>query len=98
MKYLDMGFYIGITGWVCDDRRGTDLKELIPLIPLERLMIETDSPYLLPRDMKLDNSTRNEPKYLPHIANKISEIRNESKELIYSSIYMNSLDFFDISI
>ena len=97
MKYLDMGFYIGITGWVCDERRGTHLKELIPLIPLERLMIETDSPYLLPRDMKLDNSTRNEPKYLPHIANKISEIRNESKELIYSSIYMNSLDFFDIS-
>ena len=98
MKYLDMGFYIGITGWVCDERRGTHLKELIPLIPLERLMIETDSPYLLPRDMKLDNSTRNEPKYLAHIANKISEIRNESKELIYSSIYMNSLDFFDISI
>jgi TatD DNase family protein len=98
MKYLDMGFYIGITGWVCDERRGTHLKELIPLIPLERLMIETDSPYLLPRDMKLDNSTRNEPKYLAHIANKISEIRNESKELVYSSIYMNSLDFFDISI
>ena len=98
MKYLDMGFYIGITGWVCDERRGTHLKELVPLIPLERLMIETDSPYLLPRDMKLDNSTRNEPKYLAHIANTIAEIRKESKELVYSSIYMNSLDFFDISI
>ena len=51
MKYLDMGFYIGITGWLCDERRGSHLKELVPLIPLEKLMIETDSPYLLPRDM-----------------------------------------------
>ncbi|RZO95448.1 MAG: hydrolase TatD [Gammaproteobacteria bacterium] len=98
MKYLDMGFYIGITGWLCDERRGSHLKELVPLIPLEKLMIETDSPYLLPRDMGLDNSERNEPKYLPHIAKRISEIRNESEELIFSSIYMNSLDFFDISI
>ena len=98
MKYLDMGFYIGITGWLCDERRGSHLKELVPLIPLEKLMIETDSPYLLPRDMGLDNSERNEPKYLAHIAKSISEIRNESEELIFSSIYMNSLDFFDISI
>ncbi|MDG2020137.1 MAG: TatD family hydrolase [SAR86 cluster bacterium] len=98
MKYLEMGFYIGITGWLCDERRGTHLEELIPLIPLERLMIETDSPYLLPRDMGLDNSTRNEPKYLPHIAKKISRLRNESEELVISAIYMNSMDFFDISI
>ena len=98
IKYLDMGFYIGITGWLCDERRGSHLKELIPLIPLEKLMIETDSPYLIPRDMGLDNSTRNEPKYLPHIAKRISEIRQESEELVFSSIYMNSLDFFDISI
>ena len=98
IKYLDMGFYIGITGWLCDERMGNHLKELIPLIPLEKLMIETDSPYLIPRDMGLDNSTRNEPKYLPHIAKRISEIRQESEELVFSSIYMNSLDFFDISI
>ena len=52
-----MGFYIGITGWICDERRGKHLEELIPLIPLEKLMIETDAPYLLPRDMGLDNST-----------------------------------------
>ena len=56
MKYLDMGFYIGITGWLCDERRGSHLKELVPLIPLEKLMIETDSPYLLPRDCLLYTS------------------------------------------
>ena len=97
LKYLDMGFFIGITGWLCDERRGKHLEELIPLIPLEKLMIETDAPYLLPRDMGIDNSSRNEPKYLPHIAKRISELRKESIELVYSAIYMNSLNFFEIS-
>lgn len=98
IKYIDMGFYIGITGWLCDERRGEHLKELIPLIPLDKLMIETDCPYLLPRDMNIDKSTRNEPKFLKHIANRVSEYRSESKELLFSAMYMNSLDFFDISI
>ena len=97
-KYIDMGFYIGITGWLCDERRGKHLEELIPLIPLDKLMIETDAPYLLPRDMGLDNSTRNEPKYLKHIAKKVSGLRKESEELILSAIYMNSIDFFNISV
>ena len=97
-KYLDMGFYIGITGWLCDERRGKHLEELISQIPLEKLMIETDAPYLLPRDMDIDKSSRNEPKYLNHIARKVSEFRRESEELVFSAIYMNSLDFFDISV
>ena len=97
-KYLDMGFYIGITGWLCDERRGKHLEELISQIPLEKLMIETDAPYLLPRDMDIDKSSRNEPKYLNHIDRKVSELRRESEELVFSAIYMNSLDFFDISV
>ena len=97
LKYIDMNFYIGITGWLCDERRGKHLEELIPLIPLEKLLIETDSPYLLPRDMGLDNSSRNEPQYLKHIAKRVAEYRNESEELVYSAIYMNSLEFFNIS-
>ena len=98
LKYIDMGFYIGITGWLCDERRGKHLEDLIALIPLEKLMIETDSPYLLPRDMGIDLSSRNEPKYLGHIANKISTLRPESRELLFSSMYMNSLDFFNLKI
>ena len=98
LKYLDMGFYIGITGWLCDERRGKHLEELIALIPLDKLMIETDSPYLLPRDMGIDKSKRNEPRYLRHIAKKIASFRNESEELLFSAIYMNSLDFFNIKI
>ena len=96
-KYIEMGFYIGITGWLCDERRGKHLESLVSLIPLEKLMIETDSPYLLPRDMGIDKSSRNEPKYLSHIANKICDLRNESKELLLSAMYMNSLDFFEIT-
>ena len=97
LKYIEMGFFIGVTGWLCDERRGKHLESLIPLIPLEKLMIETDSPYLLPRDMGIDNSSRNEPKYLPHIAKRIADLRSESIELVFSAIYMNSLNFFNVS-
>ncbi len=65
---LDLGLFIGITGWVCDERRGLELRELLPAIPAERLLLETDAPYLLPRDLKpKPASRRNEPAYLPHI-------------------------------
>src|SRR4029453_18336309 len=50
--YLDRYWYIGITGWLCDERRGQHLRELVPHIPAHRLMIETDAPYLLPRTIK----------------------------------------------
>lgn len=67
-EYLDMDLYIGVTGWLCDERRGTHLRELLRLIPADRLMLETDAPYLLPRDLNpLPKDRRNEPKYLPHI-------------------------------
>ncbi|VTM23391.1 Deoxyribonuclease TatD [Raoultella terrigena] len=54
MKYargLERGLYIGITGWVCDERRGLELRNLLTEIPADRLLIETDAPYLLPRDL-----------------------------------------------
>ena len=65
--YLDLDCHIGITGWICDERRGTHLKSLVQHIPLSRLLLETDAPWLAPRDMK-PRPRRNEPAYLPHIA------------------------------
>jgi TatD DNase family protein len=63
-----MGLYIGITGWVCDERRSEDLREALPYLPLERILLETDAPYLLPRDLKdKPANRRNEPSLLPHI-------------------------------
>ncbi|HEX4299753.1 MAG TPA: TatD family hydrolase [Gammaproteobacteria bacterium] len=67
--YLSLDCYIGITGWICDERRGRHLRECVGLIPADRLMLETDAPYLIPRDLDpKPASNRNEPMHLPHIA------------------------------
>ena len=77
--YLALGLHIGVTGWACDERRGLELRNSVPRIPLDRLMIETDAPYLLPRDLKPPpKSRRNEPCYLPHIAATVARLRGES--------------------
>jgi TatD DNase family protein len=76
---LDFGLHIGITGWICDERRGLHLRELVAKIPAGRLMVETDGPYLLPRDLApKPDSRRNEPMYLPHIAEVIATARGET--------------------
>jgi TatD DNase family protein len=79
MAYLELGFAIGITGWICDERRGAHLVPLMPAIPADRLLLETDGPYLLPRDFRpKPASRRNEPAYLPHIAAAVARARGES--------------------
>jgi TatD DNase family protein len=71
--YLDLGLYIGVTGWVCDERRGNELRAALPRIPLDRLLVETDAPYLLPRDLQPKPATRrNEPSYLMHIVERVA--------------------------
>ncbi|MBT8492912.1 MAG: TatD family hydrolase [Deltaproteobacteria bacterium] len=71
--YLELDLYIGITGWICDERRGLHLRELIPLIPSNRLMLETDAPYLLPRTIRpRPKSRRNEPAYITHVADTVA--------------------------
>jgi TatD DNase family protein len=79
--YLELGLHIGITGWICDERRGLHLRELVRRIPRGRLLLETDGPYLLPRDLRpAPRSRRNEPAYLPHIATTVAACRGESFE------------------
>ena len=79
--YLEMGLHIGITGWICDERRGQDLQRLVHRIPAGRLLLETDGPYLLPRDLKArPPSRRNEPAFLAHIAATVARLRGESLE------------------
>ena len=71
--YLDRGLHIGITGWICDERRGLALQEMVREIPLDRLLLETDAPYLVPRDMRpKPKKGRNEPAFLKHIASRIA--------------------------
>jgi len=75
-RYLEMDLHVGITGWICDERRCMYLRELVSRIPLERLMLETDSPYLLPRDLDpRPKSRRNEPMHLAHIVETVAACR-----------------------
>ena len=74
--WLHAGYYIGITGWICDPRRGGELRTLAPRIPSDRLLIETDAPYLMPRTMRSKpRSRRNEPAFLIEVANALAELR-----------------------
>lgn len=76
--YLDLDCHIGITGWLCDERRGLHLRELVREIPAQRLLIETDAPYLLPRSVRPQPAQRrNEPMYLAHIVAELARDRGE---------------------
>ena len=92
---LALGLHIGITGWVCDERRGEELRTLVPRIPAGRLMIETDAPYLLPRDLSpKPKSRRNEPAFLAHIAATIADLRGEPVEQLLRHTRATSRAFF----
>ena len=96
-NYLKMGLYIGITGWICDERRGGHLHELVKTIPQDRLLIETDAPYLFPRTYQpRPKKMTNEPAYLPHIAEQIAYHRGDSVETLYRYTMDNSLRFLGI--
>jgi TatD DNase family protein len=96
---LDLGLSVGITGWICDERRGQHLRELVRMIPLNRLMIETDAPYLLPRDLSPKPShRRNEPKFLPHILQTIAGCRGEPAATVAAATTANALRFFGFAV
>ena len=95
--YLDLDCHIGITGWICDERRGTHLRELVREIPANRLMLETDAPYLLPRDIRPQPSDRrNEPMYLAHICAAVARERGEEVEVTAANATAASHAFFAI--
>lgn len=77
--YLDLDLHIGITGWVCDERRGTHLHPLLRDISGTRLMLETDAPFLLPRSLRpKPKSGRNEPAYLGEVLREVALHRDQS--------------------
>lgn len=94
---LELDLHIGITGWVCDERRGQSLADSVKYIPDNRLMLETDSPYLLPRNlMPKPKSSTNYPKYLPHIAKTVAQLRDQSPEVLAKQCFDNTMDFFGL--
>jgi TatD DNase family protein len=95
--YLEAGCYIGLTGWICDERRGAHLESLVKIIPAAKLMIETDAPFILPRNLPFKvRDRRNEPKYLPHIAAAIARPLGKTAEALAEETFANSKRFFGI--
>lgn len=93
--YLDRDWHIGITGWLCDERRGQHLRELVKNIPSNRLMVETDAPYLLPRTLKpRPRDRRNEPAFLPHIVEELARDRNEDVAVTAANTSATATAFF----
>jgi TatD DNase family protein len=96
--YLDLDCHIGITGWICDERRGTHLRTLVRQIPQARLLVETDSPYLLPRDLPVSPPVahRNEPAFLPHILATLAASRREDPEELAAATTRNAIAFYGL--
>lgn len=94
-EYIAMGLYIGITGWICDERRGKHLHDIVSIIPDDKLLIETDAPYLLPRTIRpRPKSRRNEPMYLPEVVRVVAEARGQTEDHIAAITTENAIRFF----
>ncbi|ASM51523.1 TatD DNase family protein [Pseudoalteromonas espejiana DSM 9414] len=97
-NYLNLGLYIGITGWVCDERRGKELQALVPSIPLERLLIETDAPFLIPRTITpKPKSRKNEPANLSYVCATLAKLYNVDENLVAKHSTENFYSLFDIA-
>lgn len=95
--YLALGCSIGVTGWVCDERRGGELRELVQHIPAERLLVETDAPYLTPHNLpEKPKGNRNEPAFLPYVIEKLAGCRGESAEVLARQTAANARAFFQL--
>jgi TatD DNase family protein len=95
--YLDLGLYIGITGWICDERRGRHLLELVRDIPRDRLLLETDAPYLTPRDLRPQpRARRNEPAFLPHILRTVARALGRPAEEVAAETTRNAITLFGL--
>jgi len=94
-EYIAMGLYIGITGWICDERRGKHLHDIVSIIPDDKLLIETDAPYLLPRTIRpKPKSRRNEPMYLREVVRVVAEARGQTEDHVAAVTTANAIRFF----
>lgn len=93
--YLELGCHLGVTGWICDERRGQDLRRAAAEIPADRLLLETDAPYLQPRDLAPPpTSRRNEPANLPHVTRAVAAARGEDPEAVAAAAWAASHALF----
>lgn len=99
--YLDNGFYLGFTGAISDAKRFSHLKEVIQYVPLDRMMIETDAPFMLPKNvpnslLKKYQERRCEPSFLPYVAGTIAQFKGIALDKIAEETTRNAKVFFNI--
>lgn len=95
---VELDCHIGITGWLCDKKRGEALRQLVRHIPSDKLLIETDAPYLTPQNIRpKPKSSRNEPAYLPWVLEKLAEVTEQPLENLATQTLHNSRKFFGLS-
>ncbi len=94
-EILELGLFVGITGWICDERRGSDLRQAVRHLPLDRVLLETDAPYLLPRDLpRKPSGRRNEPAFLPHILAATAHYMQQPDDVLAEAATRNAERLF----
>ena len=95
-QYLEMGFSIGVTGWICDDRRAKELREAVRVLPLDRVLIETDAPYLTPRNVPgLDRT--NVPENIVYVARDLAKYMGVEEQVLIQRARENTERIFGLS-
>ena len=88
-KYLSMGFSIGITGWICDDRRAKELRDAVHMIPLDRILVETDAPYLTPKNVPgLDRT--NVPQNIKYVVRDLAKYMKVEEDVLIENARQNT--------
>ena len=96
-KYLSMGFFIGITGWICDDRRAKELREAVSIIPLDRILVETDAPYLTPKNVPGLGRT-NVPQNIQYVVRNLAKYMKVSEDVLMENARKNTERIFRIGV
>lgn len=94
--YLELDLFIGVTGWLCDQKRGSQLRDAVTELPLSHVLLETDAPYLMPKTLKT-KKRQNEPANLPHIAEHLANLMDVELQLLQAHCAANSQTLFQLS-
>lgn len=96
-KYLSMGFSIGITGWICDDRRAKELRNAVQIIPLDRILVETDAPYLVPKNIR-GLEKINVPQNIKYVVKDLAKYMKVEEDVLIENAKRNTERIFQIKV
>jgi TatD DNase family protein len=94
-QYLDLGLFIGITGIVTIKGRGEALRKMAASIPMDRILIETDAPYLTPTPER-NHTQRNEPAFVRSVLLKLAEVRRQDPARLSETLWDNTCRLYGV--